>query len=217
MLLWRLRPGQAGFGSYLVTVLALLLLSGCSMTFSPEQAAIRAALESRMQVQPDPATVRILQSQPWGDSVMILLSYRAVDQSGQLSECLMMYETQRNMLGWIAGSGGGGCGPAGGDDQALGIGAGQHGDSNGVGLSHVTGLVYDDNISMVEVVWDDGESQRVEVVNNSYLALRAGRHMWAQLQGVNEDGEVISTHENAPPAPGKESGTSTSMRERNVP
>jgi hypothetical protein len=215
MFLRRLRPALARFGSYMVPVLAFLLLSGCNMIFSPEQAAIRAALESQMRVQPNPATIRVLQSQPWGDNVVILLTYQAVDQSGQTSECLMMYETQRNMLGWIAGSGGGGCGPTGEDGQALGIGAGQHGASDGIGLSHVTGLVYDDNISIVDVVWDDGERQRVEVVNDSYLALRVGRYMWAELQGVNEDGDVIYTHQNAPPAPGKESGTSTSMQERN--
>jgi hypothetical protein len=209
-----LRPQQAGFYLYLVAMPALLFLSGCSLTFSPEQAAIQTVLESQVRPQPNPSTIRVLQSRPWRDGAVVLLTYQAVDQDGGISECLSMYETQRSMLGWIGGSGGGSCSPAGGDGQALGIGAGQHSGGDGIGLSHVTGLVHNEDISMVDVVWDDGERQQVEVVNGSYLALRAGAHMWAELQALNADGEVIYTHRNAPPAPGKES--STFMNERNM-
>jgi hypothetical protein len=209
-----LSPHKDRFGFYLVALVALLFLGGCSLTFSPEQAAIQTVLESQIRPQPNPSTVRVLQSQPWEDGVVVLLTYQAVDQSGGVFECLSMYQTQRSILGWMGGSGGGGCGPAGGDDQPLGIGAGQQRGSQGIGLSHVRGLVYNEDISMVDVVWDDGESQRVEVVNNSYLALRAGAHTWAELQALNANGEVVYTRQNGPPAPGKES--STFMNERNM-
>jgi hypothetical protein len=210
----RVREGERLLGSYLALVLALLFLSGCSLTFSPEQAAIRTVLESQIRPQPDPATVRVLQSQPWGDSVVVLLTYQAVDQGGGVVECLSMYEIQRNTLGWMGGSGGGGCSPAGGDGQVIGIGAGQHRGSQGIGLSHVTGFVYDEDISTVDVLWDDGEREQVEVVNGSYLALRSRAHTWAELQALNADGQVVYTHQNGPPAPGKES--STFMNERNM-
>jgi hypothetical protein len=191
----------------LVAVILVLGLSACNLSFSPERAAVQMVLDvtgtsSHMQI--DPATIRVLQKQPLQDDEMVLIAFEAIQDNGQLSECLFMYQVRGGPLGWTAGSGGGGCGPAGGSGEPLGIGGGRHGGTAGRSSSNVAGRVYEEDIVAVEVTWDDGQRQRVQVVNGSYLAARAGVHDYAQLQALNANDEVVYTYQNPPPAPGKE-------------
>ena len=192
---------------WLVTVILVLGLSACNLSFSPEGAAVQTVLDvnrtsSHMQV--DPATIRVLQKQSLQDDEMVLVAFQAIQDNGQLSECLSMYQLHRGLLGWTAGSGGGGCEPAGGGGEPLRIGAGRNSNPDRTSSTHVAGRVYEDGIVAVEVTWDDGQRQRVQVVNGSYLAVREGLHDYAQLQALNAKDEVVYTHENPPPAPGKE-------------
>ncbi len=185
-------------------LLVTVLLTACA--FSPEQAAIRALLEAPRTMQVKPATIRVLQTQSLGDEVNILILFNATQENGQISQCLFLYEAYESRpVGWVIDGGGGGCGPVGGSGESIGIGAGQHSGSGRPALSHVKGLVYQANIQAIEVAWDDGEHQRVEVVNDSYLAMRGGLHEYVQVQALNEKDKVIYTHDNPPPAPGKES------------
>jgi hypothetical protein len=191
----------------LVTAILVLGLSACNLSFSPERAAVQMVLDvnrtsSHMQI--DPATIRVLQKQPLQDDEMVLVAFQAIQDSGQLSECLFMYQVRGGPLGWTTSGGGGGCGPAGGSGEPLGVGAGRHGGA-GRSSSHVAGKVYEEGIVAVEVTWGDGQRQRVQVVNGSYLAARAGLHDYAQLQALNAKDEVVYTYENPPPAPAKES------------
>jgi hypothetical protein len=196
-------------GFWLVTVILVLGLSACNLSFSPERAAVQAVLDmngtpGHMQV--DPATIRVLQKQSLQDNEMVLVAFQAIQENGQLSECLFMHEVHRGPLGWATGGGGGGCGPAGGSGEPLGIGAGRHGGTDGRSSSHVAGRVYEEGIVALEVTWDDGQRQRVQVVNASYLAARAGLHDYAQLQALNAKDEVVYIQENPPTAPGKGAG-----------
>jgi hypothetical protein len=185
-------------------LLVTVLLTACA--FSPEQAAIRALLEAPRTMQVKPATIRVLQTQSLGDEVNILILFNATQENGQVSQCLFLYEAYESRpVGWVIDGSGGGCGPVGGSGESIGIGAGQHSGSGRPALSHVKGLVHQASIQAVEVIWDDGEHQHVEVVNDSYLAVRGGLHEYVQLQALNEKGEVICTHDNPPPAPDKES------------
>lgn len=165
---------------------------------------MRAVLESQGDMQVNPATAQVLQSQAWGKLVIVLVTYQAVRNGGQITECLTLYETHRSPLGWVVGSGGGGCGPVGGSGEPIDIGAGQHSGSERPALSHVKGLVYDERVKTIEVVWADGERQRVEVVNSSYLVVREGSQNHAEIRALNEDDEVVAAYEIPPPAPGKE-------------
>ena len=62
-------------------------------------------------------------------------------------------------------------------------------------LSAVYGQVFDERVTALEVAWADGENQRVEVVGDSYLALRDGSHGMVKVVGLSAEGEVIHTFE----------------------
>jgi hypothetical protein len=192
---------------WLVTVILVVGLSACNLSFSPERAAVQAVLDmngtpGNMQV--DPATIQVLQKQSLQDDEMVLVAFQAIQDNGQLSECLFMHQVHRGPLGWVIGSSGGGCGPAGGSGEPLGIGAGRYGGTDRESSSHVAGRVYEEGIVAVEVTWDDGQRQRVPVVNGSYLAVRESLNDYAQVLALNANDEVVYTYQNPPPAPGKE-------------
>jgi hypothetical protein len=192
---------------WLVTVILVLGLSACNLSFSPERAAVQEVLDMNRtpgHMQVDPATIQVLQKQSLQDDEMVLVAFQAIQDNGQLSECLFMHQVHRSLLGWVIASGGGGCGPAGGSGAPLEISAGRYAGPYRQSSSHVAGKVYEEGIVAVEVTWDDGQRQRVQVVNASYLAVREGLHAYAQLQALNAKDEVVYTHENPPPAPGKE-------------
>jgi hypothetical protein len=63
---------------WLVTVILVLGLSACNLSFSPERAAVQAVLDmnrtsSHMQV--DPATIQVLQKQSLQDDEMVLVAF----------------------------------------------------------------------------------------------------------------------------------------------
>jgi hypothetical protein len=181
----------------------VVLLTACA--FSPEQAAIRALLETPRTMQANPATIQVLQTQSWGNQVNVLVKFQAVEENGQVSQCLFLYETHKiGQAGWGAAGGGGGCGPLGEGGEPIDVGGGQYSGTGRPAMSHVKGLVYEAGITAVETVWDDGEHQHVEVINGSYLAVRGGLHEYTQIQALNDKGEVVYTFENPPPASGKE-------------
>jgi hypothetical protein len=53
------------------------------------------------------------------------------------------------------------------------------------------------------VTWLDSTTQEVDVINHSFLAVRAGQFEMANIKGLNQDGEVVDDHQNPPAAPGK--------------
>lgn len=186
--------------------LALTLLTGCA--FTPEWAVIQEVLEmgrrwhDSQQMKAD--TIQVLQTQSLRDDVIVLVTFQAVRNNGQLSECVFMYEAKRDTLEWTVGGGGGGCGLPGGMGEPIGIGAGRHHSFGEDSYSCVDGLVYDDEVEAVQVTWGDGERQCIEVVNDSYLIVREGSHEYAEIRALDTDGEVIYTHERPEPATGKE-------------
>lgn len=184
-------------------LLAMALLTACAR--SPEQAIIQEVTRPQTHMQVNPASIEILQTQSWQRNVFALVTFQVAEENNQISECLFMYDARRSPLGWAIGGGGGGCGPVGEDDAPIGISSGQHGSTRRLSHSHVKGLVYHEDVEVLEVIWDDGERQRAEIINDSFLAVRGGFHEYIQIQALNEAGEVIYTHENPPPAPGKES------------
>lgn len=184
-------------------LLALVLLTACAR--SPEQAIIQELTRPQTHMQVNPASIEILQTQSWQRNVFALVVFQVTEENGQISKCLFMYDARRSPLGWAVGGSGGGCGPAGEDADPIGISSGRHGSTRRLSHSHVKGLVYHEDIEVIEVIWDDGERQRAEIINDSFLAVRGGIHEYTQIQALDEAEEVIFTHENPPPAPGKES------------
>ena len=116
-----------------------------------------------------------------------------------------MYETQRRWGQWMIGGAGGGSGPLGESGAAIDVGWGRHGAGlSRPALSYVDGLVRDPSVTVVQVVWSDGEEQQVEVIKGSYIVLRGGGYEPGQVRALNATGEAVYVFEPSPPAPGKQ-------------
>src|SRR6266508_1414018 len=95
-------------------VCAVLMLSGCMampLSFSPQQAAIRAAVESKGSENASVETnsIQVLQALPFGNKTFVVLSYSRAGATHH-DQCLSTYATERSRIGaWMMTSGGGGC------------------------------------------------------------------------------------------------------------
>lgn len=185
-------------------MLTLLLTAGCAgMAFSPEEAAARSLLEwrgSRMTV--DPASVQVLQSARLNeDTVLVMTVYQAVDPRLGLMFCESVSEMRKTRLQmWVSGSGGSGCSTQAPDtlEQPVTIGATSSGGGfsqpDDPGYSAVYGLVLQDDIKTIVIHWNDDVTTEAEVINGSYLAVRAGGSLHQKLvEGLNADGEIVYT------------------------
>jgi len=198
-------PGRALFttAALLCTV---LLLSGCGtlLNISPERAAVQEVLNDRARdFQVDPDSIEVLQTAELGENVFVLVLYEGNRLPGQRDSCLYVYETQRFPLGWRIRSGGGSCGPADDPGEPIQLGSGsslRDGRGEFSSTSHVHGRVNDEAIVAVEITWDDGESQRVEVINSTILLVRSGQHSWTLAEGFNAQDEVVFSQSQPLPA-----------------
>jgi hypothetical protein len=191
----------------IIALLVFLTAAGCQgmLNFSPERAAVQEILSGNsfgMQTQPD--SVQVLQTKELEGTKFVQVAFQVVDEQGRQQECLFVYETRKTPVGFVAGSGGGGCGPVSApDDPPIGVGVGSSGGA-GVVYTEADGFVYQPEIVSLEVIWEDGETQSVDVVNGAYLALRSGRQELSQIKALDAAGQVVYTHESGPPAPEKQ-------------
>lgn len=197
-----------------VLLLFAIVLAGCGpIAFSPEQIAVREALESLPQNGvTDPDSVEVLQSLEFNGLTFLLVSFRQQVENLQ-QDCMFVYVVRRSPIGtWAPTSGGGGCsGQIGGGEHEemppisqVGINT-SSGDGGALdpGYTSIRGLVHADEILKVRVIWLDNIVQEVNVINHSFLIARAGQLDMINIEGLNKDGEVVYDHKNPPAAPGK--------------
>jgi len=197
-----------------VLLLFAIALSSCdAIAFSPEQIAMRQALNSPPQNGiVDAGSVKVLQTLEFNGMTFLLVSFRQqVDNLQQ--DCLFIYVARRSAIGaWSPTSGGGGCsGQVGGGEPEpppsishIGVNI-SSGDGGALdpGYTSVRGLTHTDEIIKVRVTWLDSTTQEVDVINHSFLAVRAGQLEMTNIEGLNQNGEVVYDHHNPPAAPGK--------------
>jgi hypothetical protein len=177
-------------------LLALLLASCSAMAFSPEQAAVEGVQHgSGPDFTINENSIQVLQTQQAGESTLVVV-YFTGSRMGRAEECLYLQETFRNRLGgWSMSSGGGGCssGPQG--EGAISIGgsiSSRAGDGTGNhGISGVYGMVYDPQVTSVQVTWADGEVQSSPVVAGSYVVSRPVQMEYTLVEALDEQEQVI--------------------------
>lgn len=152
----------------------------------------------------DPSTVQVLHTEPWGDDVIGLVAFQAVRDTGRRQDCLFVYQATHKGMQWLAGRGGGGCGPAGGAGDPIRVGTGRHSSRTDGAWSHVSGTVYDPSVSAAHVTWEDGQEQQMSLVQGHFVVVRAGTHDVERVDALDADGATILTHERDPIAPGKQ-------------
>jgi hypothetical protein len=184
-----------------IAILAFFLAAGCrgALNFSPERAVVQEILSGdSFGIQAVPDSVRVLQTNELEGTTFVQVAFQAIDEQNRRQNCLFVYETRRFATGFASGGGGGGCSFGEPPDNAL-IGV-SLGSSSGAGVDYteVDGFAYRPEIVSVEVIWEDGETQRVDVVNGAYLALRSGIQEVTQILALDAAGDAVYTYE-APP------------------
>lgn len=185
----------------LVVAVAALLLAACTSVtpaFTPEQAVAQVVLHSpRQDVVVDVASVKALQRLDVAGKTFVVVANN--QQAGDhLETCLGLYEARRSpLIGWVSGSGGGGCsGQIAGNPeppQPMEVGGGSQssGDPSEPDICTTYGKVNQPDIVTVRVTWNDGQVQEVPVVNGSYAAIRVGQFSMTHVDGLNEKGEPV--------------------------
>ncbi|HEX6302705.1 MAG TPA: hypothetical protein VFZ76_00835 [Anaerolineales bacterium] len=188
-------------------ILVFLLVAGCRgmLNFSPERAVVQEILSGNsfgMRAVPD--TVQVLQTKELEGTTFVQVAFQAVDEQNRRQDCLFVYEARSSPTGFASGGGGGGC-SFGGPRENAPISV-TRGSSSGAGVDYteVDGFVYQPEIVSVEVTWEDGETQTVDVVNGAYLALRSGIQDVTQIRALDAGGEVVYEYESPAAAPGKQ-------------
>lgn len=193
---------------FLFILIFAVLLTGClpgTMSFSPQEAALRAANDRRgFNAVVDQSSVQIRQSVSMGGRVFVMISHSQMD-GGRQDKCLIVYATERSSIGtWVPRSSGGGCsGTMPGSEEpppvpmeAMG-GTGGGSNPNEPGESYTYGLVNPtetgETIVKVRVTWDDGQQQEAGIVSGSYIAVRAGSFHFQKLEGFNANGVIVHT------------------------
>jgi hypothetical protein len=189
-------------------LVACLFLTSCQalFNFSPDRAAVQEIVmnsPSMIEVQRD--TIRVLQMQEFDPGFIVLATFLATAEGGQMSECLAMFYAEKAVEGWDAHSRGSSCWPAElvQEEPPLQVIRGQS-RSGDQSSSDASGLVYDPEITTIQLTWDDGENQELEVIKGSFLSVRAGQHELQTVNALDESGQVVYTHNIPTPAPGKE-------------
>jgi hypothetical protein len=195
---------------WILILLISLILFGCAPFFSispqsghasPEIAAVQAVLTGHDGTKVIADSMQVLQSFDLDGNISVLMKFQMVND-GLLMDCDYVYETHRRMFGWVSGGGGGGCssGPVGEQQISLGGGSSIAGARS---TSRAHGIVYDENITSIEVVWDDKLVQWADVINSSFLLVRNGLSHWLQVVGYDKDETVVYRWSQPDPAPGK--------------
>ena len=157
--------------STILISLFILILAAClpgGIAVSPESAVTQ---ELRQDSTILTETIRLHQSQPWGESKILLISYTSI-QGHEKWSCEAVYQVEQGRIGWRISGSGAGCGnPPSTEPIVSGSGTQGEGANN---LSYAYGLVRLSGASSVEITWEDGFMQRLPIINGSYLALRDG-------------------------------------------
>ena len=180
-------------------LMVVLFLSGCDtlLNFSPDRAAVQAIVTSRspsQEIHHD--TIRVLQTQESSPGIVVLTTYLATQENDQMLECLALFNSEKFSQGWQAFGLGTTCWEVTLEDpNPISIGMLQNA-SLDTKMSYAIGLVFDPDIKLLDITWDDTFSQRIEVIKNSYLAIRAGQSSVASILAYDTKEDLVYTYQN---------------------
>ena len=203
-------------GNILMAAFILLLaaaLGGCLPTaFTPEAGAAQAVVDQILpDFQVDPQSIEVTQSGPIGENVAVQVRFQGIRAAQGREECLGVYEMHKTMFGgWTSGSGGTGCASSRPPVDEMPFRAGQSTFSDGnpqnsasYAIAH--GEIYNEDITHMLVTWNDGNTQQVEVVNRTFMAIRPGSIQAVNFDALDKNGEIVhSTSFGRERAPGKQ-------------
>lgn len=180
-----------------ISLVIVVLLSGCDLSMSPQSAAIEAlnaVNDSNFKI--DTQSVKILQTMTLNEkSVVLVLSFNGMRNISGLEKCIYSYQVEKQVFFWRMTNGGGGCWSMDSNETTdpLMVGGSQSGSSKpeDPGISQVFGIVNHPDIVMVRVTWNDGQVTNSEVSDSSYLSFRPGMAEMVKVEGLNDQDLVI--------------------------
>ena len=187
------------FQTLLFSIFAAVLLSGCGgINFSPEAAAKSALMNSGgNDFTIDANTLVIHQSIKLDETnAMVVMAFQGTRAGAGLQNCVYSYRVVKYAIGWQPSSGGGGCSSIqpGEGVQPFDVNGGRtSGSDPNSAVSEVYGMVYKPEIVKIAVTWDDGQTDEVDVINQSYLVYRLGSFQMKQVDGLDQSGQVVDT------------------------
>lgn len=195
----------------ITAIVLLAVLSACIPTaFSPEAGAAQAVADSKMDnFQVDPQTIQVAQSLPIDDEYVVLVRFQGNRAGSGREECLGVYRMSKGFMGnWNNFSSGSGCSNSRPPVEEMPFSSGLNwfstGDQpNNQGYAVANGEVFDDSIVKILLTWNDGNTQSVDVVEQTYMAVRTGKFNLVKFEGLDDTGNVVFSQDMGR-APGKE-------------
>lgn len=179
----------------ILLALFLLLLAGCNLSLA---GAMEASLDKQYE---EVDNYELVQQTPWEEGGVALVTFDGVNHRGmEVENCQGIGYFRSGFAGYAVFAATSSCDDpvaevAGGDPAAI-VTAG-YGSAALVsqGMSVAFGLVNEPSGSEVRVLWDDGETETVAVVDGSYLAPRAGIAEVEQVVLLDANGAVLAAAE----------------------
>lgn len=181
----------------LVIEVLLFTTSGCGslLEFTPERAAVEALLGPPERMgRPEDITqgsVKVAQTQEWQEGFMVVVTFNATEHEIGLEDCLFIFQVTRERTRWVAVPQEESCSPAGGSGEPFQRSQSQLWGTNIPGMTTAYSLVYDSRIRFIDLLWEDGERETVEVINGTYLSLREGVHETVFLRPLDAIGDLV--------------------------
>jgi hypothetical protein len=175
----------------------ILTTSGCGslLAFTPERAAVDALLgPPELTDRPKditPGSVKVAQTQGWQNGFIVVVTFSTTEEDAILVDCLFIFEVTREPSSWSAVLQEKACGPVGGSGEPFQRLQSQLSGTNIPGMTTAYGQVFDSRIRSIDLLWEDGERETVEVINGTYLSLREGVHETVYLRPLDAIGDLV--------------------------
>jgi hypothetical protein len=180
----------------LLLELLVLAIPGCGsmLAFTPERAAIEALLGPAERTGRSelitPGSVKVAQTQEWQDGSLVAVTFSAFEDGTGPVDCLYIFEVIRDRYRWAARSRESTCEPAGGGESFQQLQSQMWG-TDISGMTTAYGLVFDSRIAALDILWEDGEREAVEVINGTYLRVREGVHEIVLERPLDANGDLV--------------------------
>jgi hypothetical protein len=105
-------------------------------------------------------------------------------------DCLYLYEMEKIESRWRAIPEFTTCWP-GNAGELIQMSSASSWGSDDPGRSFLAGLAYDERIAAIDLRWDDGEEESLEVIGETFIAVREGVRDPALVQPLDASGEKV--------------------------
>lgn len=176
-------------------VLFLLSAGGCEawFAFTPERAMNQelVSMAANRANRIDRDSVRILQQKAWHEEAVFLTYYVDLDETDQKDECVALYRLHRERSQWKIHGAATVCTPMDMINDPIRQLEQLEAWKSAEKSTYLFGLMRDGKSVAIDFEWEDGKAERIDLIDNSFLVLRAGAHRLEVFRGLDADGKAV--------------------------